>query len=224
MLRLRVAGPKGCLWAGRPLLAAGATACRSLGWGGARAAWPCPVRLGAAQSLVSSSCFEATQRGPGGQVEPGWKGRPVPASLSHFAEAGGPARALVPPSTTLREGYLLKRKEEPAGLGTRFAFKKRYFRLSGEDLSYAKGPEWQVGLGCGAGLPGGLPPPAASLHPGETEAPSNLATPNSQLGANLHTPTRRPAEVTISCTDMPSQGGEAQAGTRLAPCRPAPMS
>ncbi|XP_047418032.1 rasGAP-activating-like protein 1 isoform X2 [Sciurus carolinensis] len=59
-------------------------------------------------------------------------------------EAGGPARALVPPSVTLREGYLLKRKEEPAGLATRFAFKKRYFRLSGEDLSYAKSPECQV--------------------------------------------------------------------------------
>ncbi|XP_043295655.1 rasGAP-activating-like protein 1 isoform X1 [Cervus canadensis] len=60
------------------------------------------------------------------------------------AEAGGPARALVPPSVTVREGYLLKRKEEPAGLATRFAFKKRYFRLSGETLSYSKSPEWQM--------------------------------------------------------------------------------
>ncbi|XP_065760440.1 rasGAP-activating-like protein 1 isoform X4 [Muntiacus reevesi] len=59
-------------------------------------------------------------------------------------EAGGPARALVPPSVTVREGYLLKRKEEPAGLATRFAFKKRYFRLSGETLSYSKSPEWQM--------------------------------------------------------------------------------
>ncbi|XP_055260616.1 rasGAP-activating-like protein 1 isoform X2 [Moschus berezovskii] len=59
-------------------------------------------------------------------------------------EAGGPARALVPPSVTVREGYLLKRKEEPASLATRFAFKKRYFRLSGETLSYSKGPEWQM--------------------------------------------------------------------------------
>ncbi|ELR49797.1 RasGAP-activating-like protein 1, partial [Bos mutus] len=59
-------------------------------------------------------------------------------------EAGGPARALVPPSMTVREGYLLKRKEEPAGLATRFAFKKRYFRLSGEMLSYSKSPEWQM--------------------------------------------------------------------------------
>nr|XP_036849324.1 rasGAP-activating-like protein 1 isoform X2 [Manis javanica] len=61
-------------------------------------------------------------------------------------EAGGPARAVVPPSVTVREGYLLKRKEEPASLATRFAFKKRYFWLNGETLSYSKSPEWQVGL------------------------------------------------------------------------------
>ncbi|XP_065745422.1 rasGAP-activating-like protein 1 isoform X1 [Phocoena phocoena] len=59
-------------------------------------------------------------------------------------EPGGPARALVPPSVTVREGYLLKRKEEPAGLATRFAFKKRYFQLSGEMLSYSRSPECQV--------------------------------------------------------------------------------
>lgn len=47
---------------------------------------------------------------------------------------------------TVRKGYLLKRKEEPASLATRFAFKKRYFWLSGETLSYAKSPDWQVGL------------------------------------------------------------------------------
>lgn len=47
---------------------------------------------------------------------------------------------------TVREGYLLKRKEEPAGLATRFAFKKRYFQLSGEMLSYSRSPECQVGL------------------------------------------------------------------------------
>lgn len=63
----------------------------------------------------------------------------------HFTEAGGPARALVPSSVTVREGYLLKRKEEPASLATRFAFKKRYFWLSGEMLSYSKSPECQVG-------------------------------------------------------------------------------
>lgn len=69
-----------------------------------------------------------------------------PHPLSLFPEAGGPACSLVQPSTIVREGFLLKRKEEPAGLATRFAFKKRYFRLSGRDLSYSKTPEWQVGL------------------------------------------------------------------------------
>uniref|UniRef100_A0A3Q2HGC5 RAS protein activator like 1 n=1 Tax=Equus caballus TaxID=9796 RepID=A0A3Q2HGC5_HORSE len=59
-------------------------------------------------------------------------------------EAGGPARALIPRSATVREGYLLKRKEEPGGLAPRFAFKKRYFRLSADALSYAKSPEWQT--------------------------------------------------------------------------------
>ncbi|XP_023383923.1 rasGAP-activating-like protein 1 [Pteropus vampyrus] len=60
------------------------------------------------------------------------------------AKAGGPARALIPPSVTIREGYLLKRKEEPASLATRFAFKKRYFWLNGETFSYSKSPEWQT--------------------------------------------------------------------------------
>lgn len=69
-----------------------------------------------------------------------------PTHFLYFPEAGGPACALVQPSTIVREGFLLKRKEEPAGLATRFAFKKRYFRLSGRDLSYSKTPEWQVGL------------------------------------------------------------------------------
>ncbi|XP_011887694.1 PREDICTED: rasGAP-activating-like protein 1 isoform X6 [Cercocebus atys] len=59
-------------------------------------------------------------------------------------EAGVPARALFPPSAIVREGYLLKRKEEPAGLATRFAFKKRYVWLSGETLSFSKSPEWQT--------------------------------------------------------------------------------
>ncbi|KAM5237742.1 rasGAP-activating-like protein 1 [Ctenodactylus gundi] len=59
-------------------------------------------------------------------------------------EAVGAARALVPPSATLREGFLLRRQDEPSGLGTRFAFKKRYFRLSGETLTCSKGPGWQA--------------------------------------------------------------------------------
>ncbi|KAM4827369.1 rasGAP-activating-like protein 1 isoform 2-T2 [Thomomys bottae] len=59
-------------------------------------------------------------------------------------ETRGPARALVPPSETVREGYLLKRKEEPGGLASRFAFKKRYFWLSADNLDYAKSPEGQA--------------------------------------------------------------------------------
>uniref|UniRef100_G1NWD2 RAS protein activator like 1 n=1 Tax=Myotis lucifugus TaxID=59463 RepID=G1NWD2_MYOLU len=78
--------------------------------------------------------------GPG-HAEPGWEGSLSPPL---FPEAGGPARALVPPSVTVREGYLLKRKEEPGSLATRFAFKKRYFWLSGETLSYSKSPDWQM--------------------------------------------------------------------------------
>ncbi|XP_078193504.1 rasGAP-activating-like protein 1 isoform X6 [Callithrix jacchus] len=58
--------------------------------------------------------------------------------------AAVPARALVPPSAIVREGYLLKRKDEPASLATRFAFKKRYVWLSGETLSFSKSPEWQT--------------------------------------------------------------------------------
>lgn len=62
---------------------------------------------------------------------------------------------MVPPSVTVREGYLLKRKDEPTSLATRFAFKKRYFRLSGEMLSYSKSPEWQVRLPASVeGFPG----------------------------------------------------------------------
>ncbi|XP_077604123.1 rasGAP-activating-like protein 1 [Crocuta crocuta] len=66
------------------------------------------------------------------------------ADVDGGEEAEGPPRALVAPSVIVREGHLLKRKEESASLATRFAFKKRYFRLSGETLSYSKGPEWQM--------------------------------------------------------------------------------
>ncbi|XP_069848086.1 rasGAP-activating-like protein 1 isoform X1 [Dipodomys merriami] len=59
-------------------------------------------------------------------------------------EKGSPTRALVPPSETVREGYLLKRREEQGGLTPRFAFKKRYFWLSGDSLAYAKSPEGQA--------------------------------------------------------------------------------
>ncbi|XP_053225800.1 rasGAP-activating-like protein 1 isoform X1 [Podarcis raffonei] len=48
------------------------------------------------------------------------------------------------PSATIKEGYLNKRKAEGLHLVSRFTFKKRYFWLSNESLSYSKSPEWQV--------------------------------------------------------------------------------
>ncbi|XP_039628169.1 rasGAP-activating-like protein 1 isoform X2 [Polypterus senegalus] len=53
-------------------------------------------------------------------------------------------RAVFLPSVTVKEGYLQKHKAEGQQLLPRFAFKKRYFWLSSETLSYAKSPEWQV--------------------------------------------------------------------------------
>lgn len=100
-----------------------------------------------------------SSRSLGADSAAGARGVTLPFSL--FPEAGGPACALVQPSTIVREGFLLKRKEEPAGLATRFAFKKRYFRLSGQDLSYSKTPEWQVRL---------QPQEDATRVLGETEA------------------------------------------------------
>ncbi|XP_029115564.1 rasGAP-activating-like protein 1 [Scleropages formosus] len=58
--------------------------------------------------------------------------------------AGITARAVFLPSVTLKEGFLHKRKADSPQLLTRFAFKKRYFWLSSESLSYAKSPDWQV--------------------------------------------------------------------------------
>lgn len=57
-----------------------------------------------------------------------------------------PQRAVFMPSVTVKEGYLLKYKTEGPQLLSRFAFKKRYFRLTSETLSYAKTPDWQVGM------------------------------------------------------------------------------
>ncbi|XP_059844073.1 rasGAP-activating-like protein 1 [Hypanus sabinus] len=48
------------------------------------------------------------------------------------------------PSVIIKEGYLYKRKAEGVNLVTRFTFKKRYFWLSSESLSYAKSSDWQV--------------------------------------------------------------------------------
>lgn len=57
-----------------------------------------------------------------------------------------PQRAVFMPSVTVKEGYLLKYKTEGPQLLSRFAFKKRYFRLTSETLSHAKTPDWQVGM------------------------------------------------------------------------------
>lgn len=57
-----------------------------------------------------------------------------------------PQRAVFMPSVTVKEGFLLKYKTEGPQLLSRFAFKKRYFRLTSETLSYAKTPDWQVGM------------------------------------------------------------------------------
>uniref|UniRef100_A0A8B9LEL9 RAS protein activator like 1 n=1 Tax=Astyanax mexicanus TaxID=7994 RepID=A0A8B9LEL9_ASTMX len=55
-----------------------------------------------------------------------------------------PQRAVYLPSVTVKEGFLQKHKAEGPQLLKRFAFKKRYFWLSSETLSYAKTPDWQA--------------------------------------------------------------------------------
>ncbi|KAH0625437.1 hypothetical protein JD844_014954 [Phrynosoma platyrhinos] len=47
------------------------------------------------------------------------------------------------PSAIIKEGYLQTRKAEGLHLVSRFTFKKRYFWLSNESLSYSKSPDWQ---------------------------------------------------------------------------------
>uniref|UniRef100_A0A8C6UYJ0 RAS protein activator like 1 n=1 Tax=Neogobius melanostomus TaxID=47308 RepID=A0A8C6UYJ0_9GOBI len=58
--------------------------------------------------------------------------------------ACGAHRAVFMPSVTVKEGFLQKYKTEGPQLLSRFAFKKRYFWLTSETLSYAKTPDWQV--------------------------------------------------------------------------------
>ncbi|XP_040272597.1 rasGAP-activating-like protein 1 isoform X2 [Bufo bufo] len=59
-------------------------------------------------------------------------------------ECGHTSRTLFHPSVTIKEGFLHKRKAEAVNLVTRFTFKKRYFWLSSQTLSYSKSPDWQV--------------------------------------------------------------------------------
>lgn len=62
----------------------------------------------------------------------------------HSAVSEVPQRAVFMPSVTVKEGYLHKHKAEGPQLLSRFAFKKRYFWLTSETLSYAKTSDWRV--------------------------------------------------------------------------------
>ncbi|KAM7416255.1 hypothetical protein PAMA_018365 [Pampus argenteus] len=64
--------------------------------------------------------------------------------IDHDIVSEMPQRAVFMPSVTVKEGYLHKHKAEGPQLLSRFAFKKRYFWLTSETLSYAKTPDWQV--------------------------------------------------------------------------------
>ncbi|KAM9391907.1 rasGAP-activating-like protein 1 [Pholidichthys leucotaenia] len=64
--------------------------------------------------------------------------------IDHDIVSEVPQRAVFMTSVTVKEGYLLKHKTEGPQLLSRFAFKKRYFWLTSETLSYAKTPDWQV--------------------------------------------------------------------------------
>lgn len=65
--------------------------------------------------------------------------------------------ALCQPMGTIKEGYLHTLTAGGASLLPRFAFKKRYFWLSTEALTYSKSPQWQVGAACATPSPRRLP-------------------------------------------------------------------
>uniref|UniRef100_A0A1A8EUE2 RAS protein activator like 1 (GAP1 like) n=1 Tax=Nothobranchius korthausae TaxID=1143690 RepID=A0A1A8EUE2_9TELE len=64
--------------------------------------------------------------------------------IDHDIVSSVPQRAVFMPSVTVKEGYLHKYKAEGPQLLSRFAFKKRYFWLTSESLSYAKTSDLQV--------------------------------------------------------------------------------
>ncbi|KAI4875413.1 hypothetical protein NFI96_029764, partial [Prochilodus magdalenae] len=64
--------------------------------------------------------------------------------VDHDSGCDVPQRAVFLPSVTVKEGFLQKYKAEGPQLLKRFAFKKRYFWLSSETLSYAKTSDWQT--------------------------------------------------------------------------------
>lgn len=81
-------------------------------------------------NYVASRCWRADSSAPASRS-------PAGSELPH--------RAVFSPSVTVKEGFLHKYKAEGPQLLSRFAFKKRYFWLTSETLSYAKSPDWQVG-------------------------------------------------------------------------------
>uniref|UniRef100_A0A665X010 RAS protein activator like 1 n=1 Tax=Echeneis naucrates TaxID=173247 RepID=A0A665X010_ECHNA len=58
--------------------------------------------------------------------------------IDHDIVSEVPQRAVFMPSVTVKEGYLHKHKAEGPQLLSRFAFKKRYFWLTSETLSYVR--------------------------------------------------------------------------------------
>ncbi|XP_068767601.1 rasGAP-activating-like protein 1 [Struthio camelus] len=70
----------------------------------------------------------------------------VKAFLDSLAavQSDGAGEGPLPPAAPVKEGYLHTRDAPGLPLLPRFAFKKRYFWLSAEALSYSKSPEWQA--------------------------------------------------------------------------------
>lgn len=72
----------------------------------------------------------------------------LPGCATAAAGEGTVLPGLFCPSAIIKEGYLHTRTAGGPALLPRFAFKKRYFWLSSEALTYSKSPEWQVGAAC----------------------------------------------------------------------------
>ncbi|XP_056585728.1 rasGAP-activating-like protein 1 isoform X1 [Triplophysa dalaica] len=64
--------------------------------------------------------------------------------IEYDSVCGAPQRAVFLPSVAVKEGFMQKYTAEGPQLIKRLAFKKRYFWLSSETLSYAKSSDWQV--------------------------------------------------------------------------------
>ncbi|KAM9178620.1 rasGAP-activating-like protein 1 [Mergus octosetaceus] len=130
------------------------------------------------------------------------------------------------PTATIKEGFLHVRKaEEPSSLLPRFAFKKRYFWLSAEALSYSKTPEWQAR--CRIPVPqmravervdeGTFPQPHVMQVVAQDSA-GQLRTTYIQCKPLGATPTRCPRRARRSCGSGCGHCGRPAAPTR--PCCP----